>query len=313
MRRSGAPSSAPGRTLDALQSAYRVGARVAWRAAAELRRGVAGLARAGRVRRGDLRLHRPPGGRRGVRLRARAVPARGVRADAPPRAGRRCCCAARRATRPRSSVAAEQAGWPLPAQLAVVALGDGDPLRVMHRMPVGTIGTTLERRRRPRRARPGRPGAAAAARGRPAPPARRARADGAVGARARVGAPRGDRLAAARGGPARRRRRWRAPTSTCSTSRWSPTTRLARDFVAARLAPLRGHEARGARPGDRDAARLARRARRRDRDRARAARPPAVGPLPARRPARGVRRRARRPGRAAGDRRRAARRRPARG
>jgi len=40
--------------------------------------------------------------------------------------------------------AAADAGWPLPTLLAVVALGDADPLRVVHRMPVGTIGTTLD-------------------------------------------------------------------------------------------------------------------------------------------------------------------------
>ena len=40
--------------------------------------------------------------------------------------------------------AAEQAGWSLPASLAVVALGDQDPLRVVQRMPVGTIGAMLE-------------------------------------------------------------------------------------------------------------------------------------------------------------------------
>src|SRR5206468_3841037 len=40
--------------------------------------------------------------------------------------------------------AAEQAGWALPARLAVLALGDADPLRVVQRMPVGTIGATVE-------------------------------------------------------------------------------------------------------------------------------------------------------------------------
>src|SRR5215207_3154440 len=132
-----------GRTLDALQSVYRVGARVAWRAAVELAEGsldsrvlvvfaeaifayidrladaaVSGYAREQSLREGS------------VQTRRHALVQLLLRGEA------RDPAAVERA--------AEQAGWPLPAQLAVVALGDGDPLRVVHRMPVGTIGATVE-------------------------------------------------------------------------------------------------------------------------------------------------------------------------
>ena len=132
-----------GRTLDALQSAYRVGARVAWRAAVEL----AGTSLDSRVlvvfaeaifayidRLADAAVSgyaREQSFREGsVQARRHALVELLLRGEA----------------RDRAAVerAAEQAGWPLPAQLAVVALGDGDPLRVVHRMPVGTIGATLE-------------------------------------------------------------------------------------------------------------------------------------------------------------------------
>lgn len=132
-----------GRTLDALQSAYRVGARVAWRAAAETAQAsvdpgvlvafaeaifayidrladaaVAGYAQEQSLREGS------------AQTRRHALVELLLREDGhDPVAVER---------------AAEQAGWPLPAQLAVVALGDVDPLRVMHRMPVGTIGATLD-------------------------------------------------------------------------------------------------------------------------------------------------------------------------
>lgn len=132
-----------GRTLDALQSAYRVGARVVWRAAVELAEdsldsrvlvvfaeaifayidrladaAVAGYAREQSMREGS------------VQTRRHALLDMLLRGEA------RDPVAVERA--------AEQAGWPLPVELAVVALGAGDPLRVVHRMPVGTIGTTLD-------------------------------------------------------------------------------------------------------------------------------------------------------------------------
>jgi PucR C-terminal helix-turn-helix domain len=132
-----------GRTLDALQSAYRVGARVAWRAMVELAEcaldpwalvlfaeaifayidrladaSVAGYAREQSLLEGS------------VQTRRHTLVTLLLRDDAhDPAAVQR---------------AAEHAGWPLPAQVAVVALGDSDPIRVVHRMPVGTIGTTVD-------------------------------------------------------------------------------------------------------------------------------------------------------------------------
>src|SRR5215207_9483753 len=132
-----------GRTLDALQSAYRVGARVAWRAAVEL----AGTSLDSRVlvvfaeaifayidRLADAAVSgyaREQSFREGsVQARRHALVELLLRGEA------RDPAAVERA--------AEQAGWPLPAQVAVVALGDADPLRVVHRMPVGTIGATID-------------------------------------------------------------------------------------------------------------------------------------------------------------------------
>ena len=132
-----------GRTLDALQSAYRVGARVAWRAAVGLAQpaldprtmtvfaeaifayidrladaAVAGYAREQSVLEGS------------VQTRRHALVTLLLSGDVrDPDAVER---------------AAADAGWPLPAQLAVVALGDADPLRLVHRMPVGTIGATVD-------------------------------------------------------------------------------------------------------------------------------------------------------------------------
>jgi hypothetical protein len=132
-----------GRTLDALQSAYRVGARVTWREAAELAEAsldsralvalaeaifayidrladasVSGYAREQSVREGSVQMRRHAL----VELLLRAEPRDPVAVER----------------------AAEQAGWPLPPLLAVVALGDEDPLRVVQRMPFGTIGASLE-------------------------------------------------------------------------------------------------------------------------------------------------------------------------
>src|SRR4051794_7489976 len=132
-----------GRTLDALQSAYRVGARVAWRAAVELAQpaldprvmtvfaeaifayidrladaAVAGYAREQSVLEGSVQTRRHA-------LVTLLLSGDTLDPDAVERA-------------------AADAGWPLPAQLAVVALGDADPLRLVHRMPVGTIGATVD-------------------------------------------------------------------------------------------------------------------------------------------------------------------------
>ena len=300
-----------GRTLDALQSAYRVGARVAWRAAAEL----AEAALDSRVlvvfaeaifayidRLADAAV---------AGLRARAVGARGLRAGAASRARR--AAAARRGARPRRGRACRRAGG-----LAAAGTARGGRARRRRSDAGGAPDAGRHdrrdagRRRRPRRARSGRARAATAARGGPAPPARRARPDGRRG-RARTSR----RAARSPGGRCTRpagsaTTRWRAPTSTCSTSRSSPTPRSRATSSTPRLAPLRAMK-----PAARDRATETLRAWLDAHGdvtahRAGAARPPAVGPIPARPPARGVRGRARRPRRAAGGRRGAARLRPAR-
>lgn len=133
-----------GRTLDALQSAYRVGARVAWRhtvtagEAAGLQpavlyrtaeaifayldrlaaASVLGYAQEQSLQAGSAQAHRHTL----VELLARwPVPAP---ADV--------------------ERAAVLAGWALPEQLAAVAVGDDDPVALARRLPVGTIGAALE-------------------------------------------------------------------------------------------------------------------------------------------------------------------------
>lgn len=133
-----------GRTLDALQSAYRVGARVAWRYAvtAGERAGVrpevlyrlaeaifayidrlaaasvAGYALEQSLRAGTAQAHRHAL----VELLSRwpvAAPGDVERAAA-------------------------QAGWPLPEQVAAVAVGGGDAAALARRLPSGTIGAALD-------------------------------------------------------------------------------------------------------------------------------------------------------------------------
>ena len=132
-----------GRTLDALQSAYRVGARVAWRAAVELAaasldlRALVAFAEAIFAYIDRLADAAVSGYAREQSMReGSAQTRRHALVDVLLRGEARDPAVVERA--------AEQAGWALPAQLAVVALGDEDPLRVMQRMPVGTIGTTLD-------------------------------------------------------------------------------------------------------------------------------------------------------------------------
>ncbi|MGZ8633641.1 MAG: PucR family transcriptional regulator [Solirubrobacteraceae bacterium] len=132
-----------GRTLDALQSAYRVGARVAWRAAvahgeatleprvlfavaealfAYIDRladaSVAGYAQEQSVREGSAQARRHA---------LVELLVRGPVVDEP-------------ATRS----AAEHAGWPVPALLAVMAVGESDPVALARRMPQGTIAASLD-------------------------------------------------------------------------------------------------------------------------------------------------------------------------
>jgi hypothetical protein len=133
-----------GRTLDALQAAYRVGARTAWRRYAQLVRessadpdvvyvlaeavfayidrladaSVAGYAQEQSLQAGAAQAARQAL----VELLARwPVAARGD-----------------------VERAAAQAGWPLPTRLAAVAVGDVDPVPLSRRMPSGTVGAALE-------------------------------------------------------------------------------------------------------------------------------------------------------------------------
>ena len=218
-----------GRTLDALQSAYRVGARVTWRVAAQ-RAGasldasvlvvlaeaifayidrladasVAGYAREQSVLEGS------------AQTRRQALVEICQRRGARPAGGRAC----RRAGGVAAAGAAGGGGARRRRSAAGVAAHAG-------RHDRGDAGGG----RRVDRARSGRAGAAAAARGGPAPHARRARPDGAVGARARVGAPGGHGVAAARGGPAGRRdagARRGAPVRSRSGGRRRARARLRR-------------------------------------------------------------------------------------
>jgi hypothetical protein len=129
-----------GRTLDALQSAYRVGARTAWRRIARLGvapetayllaeaifayidrladASVSGFAQEQSLQAGAAQAQRHAL----VQLLARWPPA-------DPAAVER---------------AAAAASWPLPERLAAVAVGGVDPVQLARRMPLGTIGAALE-------------------------------------------------------------------------------------------------------------------------------------------------------------------------
>jgi hypothetical protein len=132
------------RTLDALQSAYRVGARVAWRHMAALgdehgveartmyrfaeaifayidriaAASVVGYTQEQSLRAGSLQARRHAL----VELLVRRPPADGAEIQQ----------------------AAGQAGWTLPATLAALAVGDADAVALARRMPSGTIGAALE-------------------------------------------------------------------------------------------------------------------------------------------------------------------------
>jgi PucR C-terminal helix-turn-helix domain len=134
-----------GRTLDALQSAYRVGARVAWRAMAQVgaaegvesttmyqlaeavfayidrlaAASVSGFTEAEAMRAGALQARRHAL----LELLARATPSDRTEID-------------RRA---------EEAGLsPAPRQVAALAVGASDPARIARRMPSGSIGAALD-------------------------------------------------------------------------------------------------------------------------------------------------------------------------
>lgn len=129
-----------GRTLDALQSAYRVGARTAWRHISGLGlepetvyplaeavfayidrladASVAGYAQEQSLQAGAAQAQRHAL----VQVLSRWPPA--DRADV--------------------ERAATAASWPLPEVLAAVAVGDADPVQLARRMPLGTVGAALE-------------------------------------------------------------------------------------------------------------------------------------------------------------------------
>jgi hypothetical protein len=133
-----------GRTLDALQSAYRLGARVAWREAVQAgeRAGLApkvlyrtaeaifayidrladasvtGWAQEQALRAGTVQAHRHAL----VELLTRRPSPSGAELEQ----------------------AALLAAWPVPAVVAAVAVGDVDPVALARRLPVGTLGAPLE-------------------------------------------------------------------------------------------------------------------------------------------------------------------------
>lgn len=129
-----------GRTLDALQSAYRVGARTAWRRLCRLglepetayllaeaifayierlaAASVHGYAQEQSAQAGAAQAQRHAL----VQLLARRPPA--VAADV--------------------ELAAAAASWPLPETVAAVAVGDSDPVQLAGRLPLGTLGAALD-------------------------------------------------------------------------------------------------------------------------------------------------------------------------
>lgn len=132
-----------GRTLDALQSAYRVGARVSWREVAgyaeEEGMDVATLGRLAEAVFAYI-----------DRLSAASV--RGYSQEQSLRAGslqtRRQALVELLVAGPVADVAAVEeaaahADWPLPASVAVLAVGDADPAVIARRMPPGSIGAAL--------------------------------------------------------------------------------------------------------------------------------------------------------------------------
>ncbi|WP_354700424.1 helix-turn-helix domain-containing protein [Paraconexibacter sp. AEG42_29] len=132
-----------GRTLDALQSAYRVGARVSWRQVAghaeEEGMDVATLSRLAEAIFAFI-----------DRLSAASV--RGYSQEQSLRAGslqtRRQALVELLVAGPVTDVAAVEeaalsADWELPASVAVLAVGDADPAVIGRRMPSGSIGAAL--------------------------------------------------------------------------------------------------------------------------------------------------------------------------
>ena len=159
-RRLGAGEYRAGRSLDALQSAYRVGARVAWRKISEAAEAAGASPRgAAQSRRGDVRLHRPHrrrvgrGLRRGAAQRRRGTSADGARSSP------RCCSRAWRPTTPSCLRAAELGpGWPLPRTVACLGRGRTlAPRRARSRLSGEALAAARRRDDRDRRAAAGVP------------------------------------------------------------------------------------------------------------------------------------------------------------
>lgn len=131
-----------GRTLDALQSAFRVGARVAWRE----------LVRFG----ADIEPRTLFALAEAIFAYIDRLAAAAVAGYAAEQAAREGSVHARRhalvellVTSPAPDAeavahAAEQAAWPLPATLAALAVHDGDVVPLARRLPEGTIGAALD-------------------------------------------------------------------------------------------------------------------------------------------------------------------------
>jgi hypothetical protein len=132
------------RTLDALQSAYRVGARVAWRHVAALGEEHGFEART---------MYRFAEAIFAYIDRIAAASVAGYTQEQSLRAGsvqaRRHALVELLVRRPPADAAeieqaAEQAGWTPPATLAALAVGGADAVALARRMPTGTIGAALE-------------------------------------------------------------------------------------------------------------------------------------------------------------------------
>lgn len=132
-----------GRTLDALQSAYRTGARVAWRrvvadAAGRLEPEVMYLLAEAIFAYIDLLADAS------VAAYAQAQSAREGFAQARRHALVELLAGGPIADAGLAHDRARDADWSLPAALAAVALVEGDPVAVARRAPAGTIGATLD-------------------------------------------------------------------------------------------------------------------------------------------------------------------------
>ena len=272
-----------GRTLDALQSAYRVGARVAWRrlaaAATPCGRRARGAEPAGRI---DLRLHRGAVGRLGGGLRRGALaprgrapppaPARAGAAAAPRPARRARPTCERRPAPPAGASRARRRRSRAPRTARATRPRGCPPTRWPPRSTAG-----LRDRARPRRPRPARPRSSERVAGRrprsarPRAPAELARllGAGARGARAvEAGAIEAPGLV-------------RADEVLIDLLLFESGALRRPDRRAPARGPRRAHP-QGAPAHGGDGARLRPRARQRRRNGARTRPAPADGPLPAR-------------------------------